>query len=78
MYYLATLYSLSGRKNEALDCLEKIMRERTLGNTGLIHYSTNQIPVIANDADFDCIKKDPRYLHLIKKMDLYNYFLAEK
>lgn len=78
MYYLATLYSLSGRKSEALDCLEKIMRERTLGNTGLIHYSTNQIPVIANDADFNCIKKDSRYLHLIKKMDLYNYFFAKK
>ena len=78
MYYLATLYSLSGRKSEALDCLEKIMRERTLGNTGLIHYSTNQIPVIANDADFICIKKDSRYLHLIKKMDLYNYFFAKK
>jgi len=78
MYFLATLYSLLNKKNEALDCLEKIMRERTLGYTGLVNYSTNQIPVIANDDDFINLQEEPRFLALIKKMGLYDYYFLTR
>lgn len=78
IYYLATLYSLLSKKNEALNCLEKIMQERTSGHTGLVHYSTNQIPRIANDDDFNNIHEEPRFLALIKKMGLYDYYLAKE
>jgi TolB-like protein/Tfp pilus assembly protein PilF len=61
-YILAQLYALLGKKEEALDCLEKTLEE----------YEPHTLRINSNP-DFDYLRSEPRFVALIKKMGLSDY-----
>ena len=61
-YILAQLYALLGKKEEALDCLEKTLEEN----------EPHSLRINSNP-DFDNLRSEPRFVALIKKMGLSDY-----
>ena len=57
--WVATLYSLLGEKELALDWLEKSYESRF-----------SNLPEIIKSADYEILKSEPRYIELLEKMGL--------
>ena len=62
LWGLAFCFLKTGKKDEALDMLEKCFEEKTV-----------HLPLINNTPDFDIIRKEPRFQAIIKKMGLSAY-----
>jgi TolB-like protein/tetratricopeptide (TPR) repeat protein len=62
-FYRAFLYSKLGNKDETLICLEKGVEERIY-----------DMPRINNSVQFNNLKNEPRFITLIKKMGLSEYY----
>ena len=62
LIFIASWYARLGRKEEALTWLEKALK----GNV-------SKLPRINNDADFDNLGSEPRFLAIIEKMGLSDY-----
>jgi TolB-like protein/Tfp pilus assembly protein PilF len=65
-YDLAAQYARLGKKDEALNWLEKAVEKRT-----------PNIPRINNDPDFDNLRSEPRFKAIIKKLGLSDYAKKE-
>jgi TolB-like protein len=74
--YLAKWCSMLGRKEEALDRLEKALKERLSEIPG-INSLPDEIPRIYNSPDYENLRSEPRFLAIIKKMGLSEYTKKE-
>ena len=70
--YIAKWYALLGKKDEALNRLEKAMKARLTEVPG-INSLPDEIPRIFNSPDFDNLRSEPRFKAIIKKMGLSEY-----
>jgi TolB-like protein len=67
--YLAKWYSMLGRKEEALDRLEKALNGR-LSDIPAINSLPDEIPRIFNSPDYDNLRSEPRFKAIIEKLRL--------
>jgi len=58
-YFIASLYAISGDSQIAIEYLEKALEN-----------GDARIPRINNNPDFDFLREDPRFISLLKKMNL--------
>jgi hypothetical protein len=57
LYNVACIYALGGKPQEALDCLDKAVRN------GFGHREW-----LENDSDLDSLRQDPRFEALLKRL----------
>jgi tetratricopeptide (TPR) repeat protein len=70
--YVAKWYAMLDKKEEALDRLEKAMKARLSGITGM-NSLPDEIPRIFNSPDFNNLRSEKRFKAIIKKMGLSDY-----
>jgi len=63
LYFIAKLYAMQGKKEEALEWLEKGVEEHS-----------SRIPRIINELTFESLRTEPRFVALINKMGLSDYY----
>jgi TolB-like protein/AraC-like DNA-binding protein len=73
-WFLASLYTMLGRKNEALNVLGKLIREHNADYKGSCHYDELPDRIISDYADYGALWSEPRYIALIRQMGLTPYF----
>ena len=64
--YIARIYSLLDKKEDALNWLEKALKDKSTA-----------LPYINNDPSFDNLRSEPRFQAIIKKMGLSEYSKKE-
>jgi TolB-like protein len=70
--YLAKWYTILGRKEEALDRLDKALKERLSDIPG-INGLPDEIPRIYNSPDYESLRTESRFLAIIRKLGLPEY-----
>jgi tetratricopeptide (TPR) repeat protein len=70
--YIAKCYALLGKKAEALDCLDKILKMHFSEDAGTENFP-DEIPRIYNSSSFDNLRSEPEFQAIIKKMGLSEY-----
>jgi TolB-like protein/AraC-like DNA-binding protein len=67
LYFIAKWYAMQGKKEEALEWLEKGVEEHS-----------SRIPRIINELTFENLRTEPRFVALINKMGLSDYYSNSK
>ncbi len=70
--YIAKWYAMVGKKEEALDMLNKALEGRLSGIPG-VNSLPDEIPRIFNSPDFDNLRSEPGFKAIIKQMGLSEY-----
>ena len=70
--YTARWYAMLGKKEEALNSLDKALKAR-LSGIPEINIFPDEIPRICNSPDFDNIRSEPGFKSILKKMRLSEY-----
>ena len=70
--YIAKWYAMLGKKEEALNSLEKALKARLSEIPGA-NSLPDEIPRVFNSPDFDNLRSEPRFKLIMKKMGLSGY-----